>query len=357
MMKTFHKFIFTLGIFTCAALSMSSGQKEPVIKNPKKPVYDRNVFSINEELSIGVAEGKEEYMFSRLWYLAVDEQENIYAMDQGETHVKVYDKNGNFLKAIGKKGEGPGELQNPDNIFILKKNQLVIEDYIRNITFYTLSGEYIKTLSTTRVFPIGVLLNSRGDILTITNISEPDNWGKEVSLYDKDLHFQKIIISIPSPKPDPQILKPFQPEINWTIYAGDSFIISYKEDYEFQIFNSQGDLVKTIIKEYEPVRITEEDLKQRVKRVPEGRKLVLPKFFPAIHSLTSDDQGRISVHTYEKVGDGKYYNDVFDREGRYITRVLLKDRLQIWKKGKLYTIEENDAGFQVIKRYKVVWNY
>ena len=35
-----------------------------VIKNPKEPMYGEDVFSLEEELSIGEAEGKEKYMFS-----------------------------------------------------------------------------------------------------------------------------------------------------------------------------------------------------------------------------------------------------------------------------------------------------
>jgi hypothetical protein len=94
-----------------------------------------------------------------------------------------------------------------------------------------------------------------------------------------------------------------------------------------------------------------------VRRVLEGRKLVVPKYFPAIHSITTDDEGRIFVRTYKKIGERKYYNDVFDSEGRYITKVSLKDRLQVWKKNKLYTIEEDKEGYQKIKRYKVTWKH
>lgn len=127
------------------------------------------------------------------------------------------------------------------------------------------------------------------------------------------------------------------------------------KNYELQVFNAQGELSKKIIKEYEPVKITEEDVKRRVRRVPEDRKLVVPKYFPAVHSITTDDKGRIFVHTYEKAGEGKYYNDVFDSEGRYIAKVALKDLLQVWKKSKLYTIEEDEEGYQMVKRYKVTW--
>ncbi len=29
---------------------------------------------------------------------------------------------------------------------------------------------------------------------------------------------------------------------------------------------------------------------------------------------------------------------------------------QVWKKGKLYTIERDEEGYQYVKRYKVNWN-
>jgi hypothetical protein len=278
-------------------------------------------------------------------------------MDQGETHVKVYAKNGTFLRTIGKKGEGPGELLNPNRIFIVGGNRLVIEDFIRNLTYYSFDGIHIKTQSTATIFPTGILVNSNGEIFAITNINEPDTSGKEVKLFDKNLSYIETIISAPKPKLNPQILKPFQPEINWALLKDSNLIISYKEDYELEIYNSQGEKIREIKKEYNPVIITEEDVKQRIKRVPEGRKLVVPKFFPSFHSITAEDEGRIFVRTYEKAREGKYYCDVFDSEGRYITKVPLKGRLQVWKKSKLYTIEENEEGYQYVKRYKVTWNY
>jgi hypothetical protein len=87
-----------------------------------------------------------------------------------------------------------------------------------------------------------------------------------------------------------------------------------------------------------------------------GKEQLL-KYFPPVHSITTDDEGRIFVRTYEKAKEGKYYNDVFDSEGRYIAKVPLKDRLQVWKKSKLYSIEEDEDGFQMVKRFKVNWKY
>jgi len=365
-----NKLIFIM-LFLFALIVSAAGERQKIewkesvdekdgvktVKTPKKPIYGEDVFSLEEELCIGKSNGKQEYLFSRLWYLAVDDEENIYAMDQGESQVKVFDKNGAYLRAIGKRGEGPGELANPNEIFITGGNQLVVEDYIRCLTYYSLEGKFIRAQSTTKIFPTAILVDSIGHILAMTNINQPDKSGKEIVLYDENLNYIKTVISIPKPRPNPQILELFQPEINWALSKDNSVIISFKEEFELQVFNAQGKLVKKITKEYEPVKVTEEDVKQRVRKVPEGRKLVVPKYFPAIHSLTADDEGRIFVHTYEKAGEGKFDNDVFDSEGRYIAKLPLKDILQVWKKQKLYSIEEDGEGFQFIKRYKVKWKY
>ena len=89
-----------------------------VVKNPKEPMYAENVFVLEEELSVGEVEGKEEYLFSRIRDVDVDVEENIYVLDSGETHIKVFNKNGEYVRTIGKKGQGPGEMQRPGSISI-----------------------------------------------------------------------------------------------------------------------------------------------------------------------------------------------------------------------------------------------
>ncbi|TET64977.1 MAG: hypothetical protein E3J56_16475 [Candidatus Aminicenantes bacterium] len=64
------------------------------------------------------------------------------------------------------------------------------------------------------------------------------------------------------------------------------------------------------------------------------------------------------VQTYEKTtGGGSYYYDVFNSEGKYIAKIPLKSQPWVWKRGKLYNIEEDEEGYQVVKRYKVTWKY
>ena len=74
-------------------------------------MYGEDVFSLEEELSIGEAEGEEEYMFSRINDIDVDDEGNVYVAEGAFAHIRVFDENGEYLRVMGRKGQGPGEMQ------------------------------------------------------------------------------------------------------------------------------------------------------------------------------------------------------------------------------------------------------
>ena len=137
--------------------------------------------------------------------------------------------------------------------------------------------------------------------------------------------------------------------------------------YEIQIINSEGELIRKIVKDYEPIEITDADKKRIISRIyiretmPPGQEAEFSKYFYPIDWLHVDDEDRIFVRTFENVNDSNsYYFDVFDPDGHYIAKVPLKAMPElpiVWKKDKLYTIEADEEGFQYIKRYKVTWKY
>ena len=75
-----------------------------VVKNPKEPIFSDEAFNLVEDLSIGKAEGKEEYMFSQISAIDVDDNERIYVAEMYSAHIKVFDRNGEYLRTIGRKG-------------------------------------------------------------------------------------------------------------------------------------------------------------------------------------------------------------------------------------------------------------
>jgi len=52
---------------------------------------------------------------------------------------------------------------------------------------------------------------------------------------------------------------------------------------------------------------------------------------------------------------GVYLHDIFDDQGRFITRIPLKGTLMLGKKDKLYWREEDESGFDLLVVYGLKW--
>jgi len=65
-----------------------------IVKNPKEPMYGKDVFYLEEELKIGERNGREEHMFSRLSQLVINDRGDIYALDILENHIKMFNEKG-----------------------------------------------------------------------------------------------------------------------------------------------------------------------------------------------------------------------------------------------------------------------
>ncbi|UCE43392.1 MAG: hypothetical protein JSV17_16580 [Candidatus Aminicenantes bacterium] len=96
---------------------------------------------------------------------------------------------------------------------------------------------------------------------------------------------------------------------------------------------------------------------RKVVRLPSHIQLIVPKHHTAFQRFTVDDENRIFVQTWEKTKDGKaFIYDVFDSEGICFVKIPLEITPRVWKNNKLYTIEEDEDGYQSVVRYKVTWH-
>jgi len=328
-----------------------------IVKNPKEPVYGDEVFSIEEELKIGEVEGDENYMFSQIRDIAVDKNENIYVADFKETHVKVFDKDGKYLRVFGKKGQGPGEIGMIYGIQITEKNELIVNDSNqRKISYFSLGGELIQSKEI-RISPLRLYCDSKKNYYAVDFILEPPDSRYELLKYDGDMNLIATIAKTPAPDPlKPYI--PFMPIFYCQVMNDDCLLYGYPESYELQIFNPEGKVIKKILRDYDPVPISEEEKEERRKDIRPGRKFEFARYHSAFYRFKVDDEGRIFVRTWEKPESGEgYFFDIFNPEGKYIAKIPLNIRPYVLKKGKIYTIEEDEDGYQFVKRYKTTWKY
>jgi hypothetical protein len=149
--------------------------------------------------------------------------------------------------------------------------------------------------------------------------------------------------------------------IRYDVINGTQLLCGYSgEGYILNIKDNSGKLLRRIEKDYTPLEPTQEDIDESEEGIPPEmkRELDVPKYFPPFIRMIADDEGRIYVSTFERTPDRKkYYFDIFDAEGKYILKVPFKSSPRVILNNRIYTIEEDEDGYQFVKRYKVTWNY
>jgi hypothetical protein len=276
-------------------------------------------------------------------------------MDQGDKCVKVYDPNGKYQRSIGREGQGPGELQNPDSIHILGNRRLIFMDFLRGLNFFSKEGRFERFLPTT--YFVNVLASPQNRIIARVSVLKSGQHGKEIRVYDGELNLLKTPLFFPDALENPAAATPFAAGLSWALDQGDRIALSYKPEYEIEVHDLQGISNLVIRRDYDRVHISKKEIDEAILKY-RGRQIDIPDRHPAIQGISADDEGRIFAETLDKTKDGKFsFYDVFDRDGRYLARVPIPRaaRSLVWKNKKMYSLDEDEEGFQLVKRYRVLW--
>ena len=168
-------------------------KKISTILNPIMPAHNQNKPSqmyITEDLRIGEAKSRDEYMFGEIREMAVDDDGQIFVLDTKKTLISVFDKNGLYKKSFGRHGQGPGELQAPQRMYKTWQDEIFVEDHAsRSFVYYTLDGHYSKRVSYSHVFIFSTGIDALGNIIGI--VQTPGKLGNRqvINRYDPKLNY------------------------------------------------------------------------------------------------------------------------------------------------------------------------
>jgi hypothetical protein len=195
--------------------------------------------------------------------------------------------------------------------------------------------------------------------------------GDELFSYGKFVHYHSLQIdeggrrfSI-SPKPfDVQ-----------SILAGDQknarLYHCLNDKYSIEVYDKTGKQIRLIDRPYKHLPVSgkdREDFLDGIRGISESdralvdKNLEMPRVKNVTESMVVDDMGKLWLETHEKKEElGKTLTafDIFNEEGIYEARVWLdvsRLSLGIFKNGKMYTREtDEETGYRVYKRYRVIW--
>lgn len=333
-----------------------------VITNPDYSRDGRGVYEFEEELNIGVEEGEEYYQLYRPQDIKVADDGSIYVIDWREDHLRVYDKNGRYIRTVAQKGRGPGEFETPASFDFLSDGRLVIldgrnrrvsildengvyqsgfrvEGYCQNLKIDGQDQLYIE-----KTMPVEV------DVLDVAQIVENKMNIFCIDLEGRMVHdygiFRGIKMSYRRTKQGSMSgSSPFAHRTVWTVDKEGKMYLGYNEKYRLDVFDSDGELIYGFGREFTPFEYT---------HYKGGAN---PEFWSAFSRyIFFDDESNLWLwhHTGKEEEEGRYEYDVFSPDGIYIRQVIVPHRIHRIKNGKAYCIVRNDEGFFFIKRYRMV---
>lgn len=339
----------------------------PVVQNPKEPIHEGPVIELVEDLTIRGSEEDDEQMFQSINTMDVDEEGFIYILDEQAGNIKVFDSDGHFLKSIGKKGQGPGEFGLPISLALLPGNKIVVNDMgQRKLLFFDKGGNYLEQISLADKFLfLGPVITADGQMIAMHTVpsEKPETFLNKFSpQLDPILTFTSVHIERP---PVADIFVAFHmSRLMWNVTPDGRVIWADIKDpaYLLHEHDLQGELIRKITKEFDPIPVTAEDRERLLDKAfgdnpaRDQWDVRFPDIFPPLRGISCDDEGRLFVRRYEREenGPGELY-DIFDEDRRYVASQRFSMNPLIWKKGFMYAIEEDAEGFKMVKRYKVEW--
>lgn len=97
---------------------------------------------VDTVFTVGTREGSEEESFARVTDAVLGPDGMLFVVDVAEPHVRVFDRDGEFVRMFGRRGQGPGELIRPTNAAWLDSTLIVRHN--RALTEFRQDGEFVR---------------------------------------------------------------------------------------------------------------------------------------------------------------------------------------------------------------------
>lgn len=135
-------------IITIAAASLLAAASASAQQISHVPAKDKVIAgSLATEFAIGAEDGEDWELLSRVMGAAFDAKDNLYVLDAGNHRVLVFDARGRFVRSIGKKGGGPGELLSPVGVAVTRDGYVAVTDLGRpGVSLFKPDGSFAKNL-------------------------------------------------------------------------------------------------------------------------------------------------------------------------------------------------------------------
>ncbi len=231
-----------------------------VYHSSNKPL-DKNFSYKTEKLFTINDENSENPYISLSVAFDMDSKGNIFILDAKESAVHKYDKDGNFVKKFGRRGQGPGETIDPNFFCIVNDTLYYGGARTQNVVVCDTDGNFVKKIE----IPIRngnpeVPLYFTDNKILAQLFSYNDNTKKariRIGLFDTKFNIVNLIDDIRG-----SLKKVYNKMREFTCSKEKIYLAHNSEnDYIIDVYNKNGKLEAAIKKDYRKIKFNEFDLK------------------------------------------------------------------------------------------------
>jgi len=338
------------------------------IRNPETPRHGTFAFDLVEDLVIG-QEKDEAYFWPWRVQLDVDGQGRFFVSDTRNRRVQVYDRNGAYVRTLGRPGQGPGEFNTfPVGVSVDGLGDAYINAGFRSFVVFGPDGIFKKSI------PIKMGLSDLmlGPGGTIVGRTQPSPW-EEGALNNRLLQFGpdgemlRTIATYPANGVSPAgvLTHWYVGQLAFCPRSDGSFYYGFSLDYTIHVADAEGRELFAFSKAEAGQAITgrEADLTREGGVAWSGQgdgdtaPLDLPDHRPFFSRFYGDDLGRLYVVRLRPITEKDVKTseiDVFSKDGYYLYRMTWPFVPQIIKGGFLYEVrQDEEAGLTKIIRHRI----
>ncbi|MCJ7627031.1 MAG: 6-bladed beta-propeller [Longimicrobiales bacterium] len=369
----------------------------------------RDTADLVPEVSIGMFDGPEEYIFGDVVSLAHGSDGTIYVMDRQVPALRVYNLDGTYRTTFGREGEGPGEYKRPDGgLNVLSDGRIVLRDPSNaRIQVYSPGGEALDTwrirgnFNTSRRMVVDRQDRSHALILLDPEASVTD-WKTGLMQINPDGTMGDTLVIPDTPWEEPTIEAthetedggtnmsvnsvPFAPTENAVLSPGGYFIHGISTEYALTLLRKNGPTLR-IEKDFTPVAVAAGERREEEVGAVRNMRYTdpnwrwngppIPDVKPPFSRFYAGEDGTIwvAIHQPAKRVEDTFYDstdpdaipnewreplvfDVFAEDGSYLGAVRAPDGLStypqpVFTREWVLGVVRDEFDVQTVVRFRV----
>lgn len=318
--------------------------------------------------------------------LAMDETGRVFLSDQNPAVIKGYERDGRFVRAIGREGAGPGEFRVA--FIAVRRGLLAVQDpRVNRLSLFDTAGTYLRSWRSSCCYwsDIGIDRDGRVYVPTAVTIQPgEERRGNAYTRYDSVGTTLDTLFLPRGPEGKSWTVRggsgsivtsvPYTPGIVYALRPSGGFVYGVSSSSQLAVSLSGADTTRLFRRTWTVEPISGDQRREAVERqirslsggggwndaaLRAAFKLEdVPSSLPAFAGVKVDEADNCWVRLHYLADTARTHFDVFDPEGAWLGRVVSpvvfpEYGRQAWGRSEVVVAIESEDGRPVIVRYRI----